>query len=94
LNSFRNENKDECISNKLVNFDGTLANIHDLDSFNLTSQSLANNLTLNHNNNLENGIEDDGRNHRCIHSYKLNDRLFPVPIYKVRQIYFLNFGIH
>jgi hypothetical protein len=83
LSSFRNENRDECISNKLVNFDGTLANINDLDSFNLANQSIANTLNQIPNNNFENGIEDDGRNHRCIHSYRLNDRLFPVPIYKV-----------
>lgn len=27
-------------------------------------------------------VDDDGRNHKCIHSYTLNERLFPVPIYK------------
>ncbi len=25
---------------------------------------------------------DDGRSHKCIHSYTLNERLFPVPVYK------------
>ncbi len=90
LSSFRIENKDDCISNKQINFDGTLANVFDLDSFNLTSQSMCN-LTKTENN-VGNHFEgdDDGRNHRCIHSYRLNDRLFPVPIYKVQYICFLN----
>lgn len=54
----------------------------------MTNQSQLNNITiLNNNNNFESGIEDDGRNHRCIHSYRLNDRLFPVPIYKVCKFF-------
>ena len=65
LSQFRNQNKDECVSSKQTNFDGSTSTFFDTD----TKET-------------DNPNEDDGRNHKCIHSYTLNDRLFPVPIYK------------
>ena len=65
LSQFRNQNKDECVSSKQTNFDGSTSTFFETD----TKEA-------------DNPNEDDGRNHKCIHSYTLNDRLFPVPIYK------------
>ena len=76
LSQFRNQNKDECISNKQANFDASsLSNttnfFNEIDATNTDAAAAA-------------AVTDDadGRNHKCIHSYTLNERLFPVPIYK------------
>lgn len=71
LSQFRNQNKEECVSNKQANFDGSTSTFFDTDSREMNGENQANGIT-----------DDDGRNHKCIHSFTLNERLFPVPIYK------------
>ncbi len=72
LSQFRIQNKDDCVSNKQANFDGSTSTFFEMDSRDMTNAESQTNA---------NG-DDDGRNHKCIHSYTLNERLFPVPIYK------------
>ena len=74
LSKFRSQNKEECISSKKTNFDGSTTSFFEMDS--KAEMTIG---ELNADKNQEN---DDGRNHKCIHSYTLNDRLFPVPVYK------------
>jgi hypothetical protein len=73
LGQFRDENKEECVSTNRAHFDGTINSLFDTT---YTSEML-----LTHpRDNLE--AAEDGVNHKCIHSYTLNERLFPVPICK------------
>ncbi len=76
LSQFRNQNKDECISNKQANFDASsLSNTTNFfNEIDVTNADAAAAVAVND--------DADGRNHKCIHSYTLNERLFPVPIYK------------
>ncbi|RNA35764.1 migration and invasion-inhibitory [Brachionus plicatilis] len=71
LSRFRMENIQDCVSTKMNNFNGTINSILENDSSFYRKQMFDTNDEL-----------VDGINHKCIHSYKLNDRLFPVPVYK------------
>ena len=80
MSKFRSQNKEDCVSTKQPNFDGSTASF-----FNETDSSKADLTTIGgetNQNNEKNQDTDDGRSHKCIHTYTLNDRLFPVPVYK------------
>ncbi|CAF0781548.1 unnamed protein product [Brachionus calyciflorus] len=72
LSEFRNENKRDCISSKGNCFNGSINSVLENESSFFRKQMIG-------------STEDElveGINHKCIHSYTLNDRLFPVPVYK------------
>ncbi len=76
LSKFRCQNKEECMSQKQANFDGSSASFFDTTLNAVDSSGVENGQTD------KMSQDDDGRNHKCIHSYTLNERLFPVPVYK------------
>jgi hypothetical protein len=55
LTAFRNQNKDDCVSSKQVNFDGSTSTFFDVDSKDLTCYDTKN----------QADGDDDGRNHKC-----------------------------
>jgi hypothetical protein len=95
LSRFRNSNKNDCISSKPIGFDGTMSSFYEYDSRYLMGSTAADKMyhhthnqhrhyndLMDNNNDGENYDDFDGRNHKCIHSYTLNERLFPVPVCK------------
>jgi hypothetical protein len=58
LNSFRNQNRDDCVSSKQINFDGTASSFFEMDS------KLTDNGGCYEKKHEEDG-DDDGRNHKC-----------------------------
>jgi len=57
LNSFRNQNKEDCVSSKQINFDGTASSFFEMES--------KGDLGAGYEKKSEEDGEDDGRNHKC-----------------------------
>ncbi len=75
LSKFRSQNKEECVSQKHANFDGSSTSF-----FDTTMNADLSGVDAGQTERISG--DDDGRSHKCIHSYTLNERLFPVPVYK------------
>ncbi len=80
MSNFRELNREDCVSNKQSNFDGTMS-FYEMDTKDLTAME---SFSFRPTRNLIDALneDDETRNHRCIHSFTLNERLFPVPVYK------------
>lgn len=82
LSQFRDSNKHDCVSTKPIGFDGS--SLFSTSCYEYDSRYLSGDDHYYHHqrdDNLESG-DFDGRNHKCIHSFTLNERLFPVPVCK------------
>jgi hypothetical protein len=69
LTMFRSQHQDDCVSSKPCNFNNSTSFLEHEQNDLFRSAG-------------DDNYEEDGNSHKCIHSFTINERLFPVPVYK------------